>query len=283
MKVTGFYFSGTGTTEKVVKYLSETLAIRLNVEHNYIDFSRVAIRDRKIEFKKEILVIGVPVIAGRVPNLLLGYLNSIKCERTIAIPIVLFGNRAYDQALSELCDIVENAGACILGAGAFVGEHSFSKLLAKNRPDDNDYKELDLFAEALLEKLNKILQFIEISSDKEIKKILENTWEKPIHRYEVKEYIYYKPIDRYGNHIDIRKVKPETLDSCIRCKKCVNLCPLGSIEDDCKTVSGICMKCCSCIKRCPVQAKIFTDKGFLYHKEELESLFIDRKSNEVFY
>lgn len=44
----------------------------------------------------------------------------------LAVPVVLFGNRDYDDALIELRDILENNGLHTIAAGAFVGEHSFS-------------------------------------------------------------------------------------------------------------------------------------------------------------
>ena len=49
----------------------------------------------------------MPVYAGRIPNLLLlKYLTSVKGNDALAVPIVLFGNRNYDDALIELRDIL---------------------------------------------------------------------------------------------------------------------------------------------------------------------------------
>jgi DUF1009 family protein len=82
--------------------------------------------------------IGVPVYAGRVPNVLLKYLNSIIGNAALAIPVVVYGNRNYDDALIELKDILELKGFKVIGGGAFIGEHAFSRTLANNRPDEKD-------------------------------------------------------------------------------------------------------------------------------------------------
>lgn len=43
------------------------------------------------------------------------------------VPVVLYGNRDYEDALKELCDLVSEQGFVPVAAGAFIGEHSFSR------------------------------------------------------------------------------------------------------------------------------------------------------------
>lgn len=52
------------------------------------------------------MIAAVPVYAGRVPNVLLKYLNSMQGYGAKAVPLVLYGNRDYDDALVELTDIL---------------------------------------------------------------------------------------------------------------------------------------------------------------------------------
>lgn len=66
------------------------------------------------------------------------------------MPIVLFGNRNFDDALAELRDILAGDGFYPLAAGAFVGEHSFSRVLGAGRPDAADFAKADELARSLL-------------------------------------------------------------------------------------------------------------------------------------
>lgn len=181
----------------------------------------------------------------------------------------MFGNRSYDDALIELKEILEKDNFIPVGAGAFVGEHSFSKELAKGRPDEKDFEIVKILA-------NKVVE--NIVNKKYLKEKLFVKGESPYRGY-------YQPRDSKGNPIDIRKVKPKTdMKLCDKCGLCVELCPLGSIEKDrVDVVSGICMKCCACIKKCPQGAKYFDDANFLYHKEELEKEYKRRGNVEIFY
>lgn len=269
-KVWSMYFSGTGTTKKVVKRIGNTLGEKLGVERGNINFTPKASREKEYTFsKEEIVVLGVPVIAGRVPNLLLNFLDTIRGEGALAVPIVLFGNRNYDDALIELRDILLKDGFFVVGAGAFVGEHSFSRELGRGRPDKEDLEIADILVEKIIKNI-------------ENKKYLS---EKLYVRGESPYRWYYQPRDSKGNPIDIRKVKPKTdMNLCDKCGLCVVLCPLGSIEKEkVDIVSGICMKCCGCIKKCPQGAKYFDDNNFIYHKEELELEYKRRATVEIFY
>ena len=280
-KVKAVFFSPTGTSKKITETIAEAIGKDLSIDRQSLDFTLPRKRLEPMVFNsKDLLVFGLPVIAGRVPNLLLGFLGEIQGNGAMAIPIVMFGNRAYDDALMELRDILLKAGLIPIAAGAFVGEHSFSKTLAKGRPDREDILKAEEFAALVAEKL---IGFKNLKEDtaKDI-----NAEGLGIIKVRGKEYpygAYYKPLDQDDNHIDIRKVKPKTGDKCIDCKVCAKACPMGSIDhEDVSIVSGICIKCCACIKKCPVQAKYFDDPGYLYHKKDLEEKFQRRAEVEIF-
>lgn len=233
---------------------------------NYIDFTLPSGRKEALHFSdNDIVILAVPVYAGRVPNVLLKFLNSMKADGAKAVALVLYGNRNYDDALLELTDILRINGFKTIAAGAFIGEHSFSKLLAKGRPDERDLEKLSVFAKQIYDKL---------SSGKENEPLVAGT----------KEYRdYYKPKDKNGNPVDIRKVTPKTNLDCINCKLCVSLCPMGSIDsNDVSILNNICIKCGACIKACPVNAKYYDDENYLHHKYELETIFAERKEPVVF-
>jgi len=265
-KVWAMYFSATGTTEKVVKGVAETLGKLLDAEVVIKDFTLPSEREKQASFSSdEIVVFGTPVYAGRVPNVLTKYINTVMGDGTLAVPVVVYGNRNYDDALIELRDILEGNGFMPVAAAAFVGEHSFSYTLAQNRPDDKDMIIVKNFAEGVCEKI-KAGGFVPVSVK----------GERP-HRP------YYQPRDRKGESINILKVKPKTNDSCDDCKICAKVCPMGSIDyDNVREFKGICIKCGACVKKCPKQAKYYDDPGYLYHKEELELGYARRAEPELF-
>lgn len=270
-KVWAVYFSATGTTQKVVSGIADTIAAEIGAARESFDFTLPGARANVLRFAADDLVVfGTPVIAGRVPNVLLKYLVTIEGNGAVAVPVVLYGNRNYDDALIELRDILEEDGFHTIAAGAFIGEHSFSKILAKDRPDEADMAVAKDFAVKVAEKLAFIDNISGLT---------------PIHVEGVpKPYRgYYQPRDRQGNPVDIRKVKPLTSADCNDCKICVDVCPMGSINrENVREFTGICIKCCACIKKCPLQARYFDDAGYLYHQHELEEGLTRRAEPEVF-
>lgn len=276
MKIQPMFFSPTGTTKKLVEMLS--LSIFENVKkHNNdavllesIDFTPIENRkndNSNLYFMDgDILILGIPVYAGRVPNILLNFLNTLKGKNTPCIPIVMYGNRNYDDALIEIKTILSENNFKLIAAGAFIGEHSFSYSLAKNRPDSEDLALASRFGVLIADKLliNSDLSPVEVPGSLPFRN-------------------YYRPINHLGMPVDIRKVKPKTSTNCTDCKICVSLCPMGSIKaEDVSRLDGICIKCGACIKGCPSSAKYFDDVDFLRHKEELEVDFASRKNPEIF-
>ncbi|WP_461207451.1 flavodoxin family protein [Clostridium sp. DL1XJH146] len=268
-RISAMYFSPTGTTSKIVSEISKNISKCLNseVSVNNIDFTLHKVREKTISFSKEdIVIVGVPVYAGRVPNILLKYLNSIEGNGAKAIVIVVYGNRNYDDALIELKDIMELNEFEVIAAGAFIGEHSFSKILAKDRPDEKDMNIVAQFAEKIGAKIKTNADIINLNVK----------GNKPYRKY-------YRPKNKDGLPVDIRKVTPKTNSNCIDCKLCVNVCPMASIDyKNVSKLNGICIKCGACIKKCPVNAKYYDDENYLRHKEELEIEFSNRREPDCF-
>ncbi len=271
-KIWAVYFSGTGTTRRTVERIAGGIASRLNLPAESVDFSRPAVRQETLRFgEKDLVVFGTPVYAGRVPNVLLPFLRErIVGGGALAVPVVLFGNRNYDDALIELRNILAADGMHPIAAGAFVGEHSFSRVLGADRPNAED--------EALMDEFAARVAALAAGLDAAPVKSVAVRGQEPLRPY-------YTPRDRAGNPINILKVKPKTdLSRCGGCGLCADLCPMGSIDPaDVSAVWGICIKCCACVKGCPTGAKFFDDAGYLYHQHELEAQYARPAENEVFY
>ena len=268
------FFSGTGTTEKVTTNIAKTMAQALNADYRTFSFNLPKAREDELTFTSEdLVVLGTPVYAGRVPNLLLPYLQEkVKGNGTLGIPVVLYGNRNFDDGLMELKNVMVANGFHPVAAAAVVGEPSFSRILGAGRPDAEDMALVSELAEKAIEKVQAL--------DAAPAEAVAVAGCDPIRPY-------YTPRDRHGEPIrDFLKAKPETdADKCVKCGLCARLCPMGSIDPaDFSNVVGKCIKCCACVKKCPMGAKYFSHEGYLYHQHELEDQFAGRRApTEIFY
>lgn len=233
------YFSPTRTTKTVLQSIAEGIATRVSED---LDFTLPEDRARQLPpFRDELVLLGVPVYAGRVPLDAARYLSTLRAGRTPAAVVVVYGNRAYDDALRELSDIAAGAGFVPLAAGAFIGEHSFSTLetpLAPGRPDARDVAEARAFGARIRDKLEQLGGIAEAA---------------PVS----------VPGDfPYRRRIRLFEKAPATsAERCTQCGECVPLCPKGAIDeyDATRTDSEKCIFCCTCIKVCPEGARFTQD------------------------
>ena len=270
-RVWAVFFSATGTTEKVVTRVAEGIAEALGVEWEKYDFTLPGDREKVLSFAaNDLVVLGTPTYAGRVPNVLLKYLETIQGNGAIAVPVVSYGNRNYDDALIELRDLLETDGLHTIAAAAFIGEHAFSYTLAEGRPDEADMATADDFARSVAGELGTITD-VHTPAPVTVKGVP--------HPYRD----YYRPRDVQGNPVDLRKVRPLTSEACNDCKICARVCPMGSISyDDVRKYTGICIRCGACVKKCPQHARYYDDEAYLYHKRELEEGLTRRAEPELF-
>ena len=269
-KVRAVYFTGTGNTKKTVLTVAEAAAKALGCACEEFEFSRPVARQEALRFAPdELVVIGTPVYAGRVPNVLLPYLTqNLAGNGAAAVCVVTFGNRAFDDGLIELRDVAAAAGLRPIAAGAFVGTHAFSETLGAGRPDGDDLALAEQLGRAAAEKVTA-------ADAPDTPVAVEG--QSPVRPY-------YTPRDRNGTPINILKVKPRTdVSRCVNCGMCARICPMGSIDPaDVTNVTGICIKCCACVKRCLRRAKYFDDAGYLYHQHELEDLYARPAESKIF-
>ncbi len=274
MRTIKIYFSPTGNTKKIVD------AVALGIAGECIDYD-ITLPQQRAEFSylfqpEDIVIVGMPVYAGRIPNLLLPFVKSINVGSSIlpkgirAVPVVTFGGRNYDDALIELADLLDNNGFNIYAAGAFVAEHSFSNKICYSCPNSNSL--------AFAAKLGAI------AADRETVK--NNTEYEAFERNEIfigkrnikgraeGERVYYKPKYADGTTINMLKVKPKTNMNCNRCGLCAERCPMGSISaKNPAEITGPCIKCNRCVRECKMEAKYFDDAGYLFHVSDLERRF----------
>ena len=141
MKITTVYFSATYTTHRIVSHLAK----RLSEEVKEYDITNNAPSNEIIIPKDELLIVGIPVYAGRVPKMAVDRIRQFKGEGSPAIAVAVYGNRHYDDALLELSDLLSENGFQIISAGAFIAQHSIFPKVGAHRPDADDYLLMNVF------------------------------------------------------------------------------------------------------------------------------------------
>lgn len=267
-RVYAVYFSPAGSTRRLTATLARAFAEGFGVPMDTVDITLPAAREESHAFAEgDLVVCGSPTYAGKLPNKILPYWKEkLTGGDALAVALVTFGNRAYDNSLAELCACLAANGFRTVGAGAFACRHVFSETLAARRPDVEDFAELAKFGAAVAA---RIAGAVEPPAAPEAP----GDADAP----------YYTPRGTDGEPKAFLKAKPKTSEDCTRCGVCAALCPMGAIDpNDVSSVPGTCIKCHACVRECPVGAKQFDDPAFLSHKAMLEQEFERRAKDEWF-
>lgn len=263
------FFSPTGNTKRVVESIAGQLAQKLSVPAESDDFTLPAAHaDTRTYSAEDLVIFGVPTYAGRIPNKVLPFVqNLFKGNETRAVAVVTFGNRSFDNSLSELHSELEKNNFSVVAAGAVVCKHAFAEV-GIGRPDISDEERITAFAEEVFEKLQKSGGSLPNAAIKRNEALT----------------AYYVPLGTDGKPVNFLKAKPVTDKAkCDNCGVCVAVCPMGSIDkNDVSLVPGICIKCQACIVYCHTKAKSFDDPLFLSHKAMLEQNYTRPAVSEFF-
>ena len=248
-------FSPTGTTRKIV----ETIAAGFAAEQiERYDLTRMA-EPPELQLDEGCAVIGIPVYAGRVPEVCLQRLAGITAEGIPAVLVAVYGNREYEGALVELRDIVTTAGFSVVAGGAFIGEHSYStdeQPIAAGRPDQSDLNKAKVFGRQVAQKLAK---------DPICPELAGNT--------------------PYRERVKFGGIAPQTDPAtCTLCGRCVEVCPMFvvTVDQQVSTAAERCVMCCACSKSCPTGARSMDHPFVQQRRQMLQENCRQRKEPTLF-
>ena len=212
-------FSPTGGTNRVADSLCGAL------HHQWIQVDLM--KEQMLATKdNDLCVIAVPSFGGRVPDLAAQRLRGIAGSAK-AILVCVYGNRAYEDTLVELQDIVSGQGLRPVAAVAAIAEHSIMHQYGASRPDLQDTMKLVEISRYLAAKLRKRSTDLTLPGN------------RPYKEYKVAPMI------------------PETGSNCIGCGICANRCPTDAINmvDLTATDTAKCICCMACTAVCPTHAR----------------------------
>ncbi|MFO7813778.1 MAG: EFR1 family ferrodoxin [Pelovirga sp.] len=252
------YFSPTKTTEKIVSQIAAGIA---DADLQRYDLTRMS-TDGPGRISAGTTIIGVPVYAGRVPEIVLERLAQLQGDGLPAVLVVVYGNREFEDALRELTDVVTAKGFHVVAAATFVGEHSYSTAqqpIAAKRPDQTDLEHATAFGAAIRKKLS--------------------AGKQPIPLTMIPGNVPYR------EGVVLGQIAPETIaEQCVLCGECASVCPTFAIRvtDQVLTQVAQCVMCCACVKSCPHDARVMSHPVVAERRTMLAENFRQRKEPQWF-
>lgn len=244
------HFSPTGGTRKVADILCAALEGDFNEIDLCCDIEQISLG------KEDICLVSVPSYGGRVPETAVERLKKISGNGAKAILNCVYGNRAWEDTLTELQDTLEMLGFSCVAALATVAEHSIFRQFATGRPDEQDKAELIEIAGEIQESLSEeFTGVLRLEGSHGTYKLFGGS-----------------PLKPFGN------------ESCTGCGLCARKCPAAAIDaqNPKTTVPEKCISCMRCISICPKGARAVDPTLLARISERISPMLGGRKGNHLF-
>lgn len=252
------YYSPTGTSKRTVTAIMKGTGL----DYDYIDLTPPNAGMKSYEVAAdELAIIAAPVYSGRIPPVAVERIKKVKGNGTPAVLVAVYGNRAFEDALLELKDIISELGFKAIAGAAFIGQHSFDTKdtpIATGRPDAEDIKKAKNLGVKVMEKLAGVEEITELAVP-------------GAHPY------------RKGGGGEPRS--PETnAETCILCGMCARVCPTGCVEvtETVSTEKEKCTACSACVQNCPTGARHWDHEGIRKAAKWLATEYGERREPEFF-
>lgn len=245
-----YYFSPTGGTKKA----GETFCTAFAKNIKTVDLGK---RNQLVEQADcEVAVFAAPVFGGRIPASAIEKIKGLDGKGKKAVTLAVYGTRAYEDALLELNNAVEECGFEITAAAALIAQHSIVPIVGQGRPDAKDITDIHDFVQKVLNKLTA-----------------GNT-----EKVTVPGNIPYK------DHMTV-PATPISTAVCNKCGACEAVCPTSAIhveESGVVTDLSKCVLCMACIAHCPKHGRILPPPMQEGMNAKLAALKDIRRDNEYF-
>ena len=245
LSLTQAVFSPTGGTLRIADAIASTIKV------NKIDLCAAL---EPLPLLTPLMAV-LPVYGGRLPVVAVERLRQIKGQGQAAVAVGVYGNRAYEDALLELKDVLTDCGFTVVAAAAFVAEHSIVRSIASGRPHADDLSTAAEFGKSVAAKISA----------------------GNMSTVSVPGNYPYKDLPKMP-------VVPLTTEACGGCGRCARLCPTGAIPAHAPhtTDASKCILCMRCVMVCPRRARLLPPPVKEMMTQRLTAVASEPKLPEIF-
>lgn len=252
------FFSPTRTTRTTLETIAAGSGCHAGMT---MDLTREAPTELPMFGADDLVLVGMPVYAGRLPVLAAERFQEIKGRGASVVPVVVYGNRHYDDALIELYDLCREQGFRPVAAATFLGEHSFSSAdlpLSPGRPDTTDLNKAESFGSQIGR--------LPAAACLDAERVPGN---RP----------YKERMQPAGSATSVDD------GACTQCGTCIELCPTGGMHLTATAAEAApdhCIWCMACERFCPANARSLTHEKIKGSAQKLNDLFSERREPEIY-
>ena len=244
-----YYFSPTGGTKACGECFCKAIA-------NTVNAINLGLEDATFNGDCDLAVFAMPVFAGRIPAVAAEKLSALNGNGMKAVTLVVYGVRAYEDALLELNNVVKESNFTVVASAALVAQHSIVPTVGQGRPNEEDKASIATFAQQVMAKLE--------SGNEEVVTVPGNF-----------------PYREVGN----MPFTPICLPACGKCGACVAVCPTKAMVMDnegVKTDVDACILCMACTAACPKKVRVLPPAVQENMNEKMATLVSVQRENEYF-
>lgn len=253
MKYIQFIFSPTGGTEKAANIITSkwsSATVTVDLSDPACGFAECNLDP------DDLALIAMPSYGGRVPDVAAKRLSKVRGNAAKCVLLCVYGNRAYEDTLIEMADIASACGFTVIAAVSAIAEHSIMHQYASGRPDGDDIRRLETYADQIIGKTR--------SSEPGAKLILPGN----------------RPYKKFGG----AGLTPKTSKQCANCGLCAKQCPTQAIRFDNPQItdSTTCISCMRCVVTCPHAARTVNRAMVAIASQAIKKACTIRKECELF-